>query len=210
MSQGKKQSRDTSRSRCSRDSHSSIDIPQAFSSTSQTNFYVSNPPSTSTSSSGVSTDSTTAPLHPPHIQPCTTLQYHQTYHIQQYQPASSIPSHYNPFNNMSGPNTSAIHSGFLSGSSSPMTGNKIVKTWRQMGDKTKSKTRDILKRWQTMNNGQTSEDSTVGVDDLSDVSGSTESGGGSGAGMSKVKKNSWSVHVWSKYSIILKRLFYVF
>ncbi|XP_068208483.1 uncharacterized protein [Palaemon carinicauda] len=79
----------------------------------------------------------------------------------------------------------------LSGANSPMSGNRIVKTWRVMGDRTRSKTKDILKRWQTMNNGQTSEDSLAGLDDCSDMSGSTESDRGH-----RQKKGTWSVHVW--------------
>ncbi|XP_069160170.1 uncharacterized protein [Procambarus clarkii] len=79
-----------------------------------------------------------------------------------------------------------------SGANSPMSGNKIVKTWRVMGDRTRSKTKDILKRWQTMNNGQTSEDSLAGLDDFSDISGSTESDRGHRGS----KKGTWSVHVW--------------
>ena len=82
-----------------------------------------------------------------------------------------------------------------SATGSPMTGSKIVKTVKQMGDKTRTKTRDILKRWQTMNNGQMSEDSMIGPDDISDLSGSTDS-----AYMYPAKKKgTWSVHVWSKY-----------
>ncbi|KAK4307669.1 hypothetical protein Pmani_020592 [Petrolisthes manimaculis] len=81
-----------------------------------------------------------------------------------------------------------------SGGNSPMSGNKIVKTWRVMGDRTRSKTKDILKRWQTMNNGQTSEDSLGGLDEFSDISGSTDSERGH-----RGKKGTWSVHVWSKY-----------
>lgn len=82
-----------------------------------------------------------------------------------------------------------------SGANSPMSGNKIVKTWRVMGDRTRSKTKDILKRWQTMNNGQTSEDSLAGLDDFSDISGSTDSERTGHRG----KKGTWSVHVWSEY-----------
>lgn len=81
-----------------------------------------------------------------------------------------------------------------SGASSPISGNKIVKTWRVMGDRTRSKTKDILKRWQTMNNGQTSEDSLGGLDEYSDMSGSTES---ERCGH-RSKKGTWSVHVWSE------------
>ncbi|XP_069943331.1 uncharacterized protein [Cherax quadricarinatus] len=83
-----------------------------------------------------------------------------------------------------------------SGANSPMSGNKIVKTWRVMGDRTRSKTKDILKRWQTMNNGQTSEDSLAGLDDYSDISGSTESERGGHRGS---KKGTWSVHVWTTW-----------
>ncbi|XP_071539447.1 uncharacterized protein [Panulirus ornatus] len=80
-----------------------------------------------------------------------------------------------------------------SGANSPMSGNKIVKTWRVMGDRTRSKTKDILKRWQTMNNGQTSEDSLAGLDDLSDVSTESDRTG------HKSKKGTWSVHVWTTW-----------
>ncbi|XP_066954591.1 uncharacterized protein [Macrobrachium rosenbergii] len=80
------------------------------------------------------------------------------------------------------------------GANSPMSGNRIVKTWRVMGDRTRSKTKDILKRWQTMNNGQTSEDSLAGLDDCSDMSGSTESDRGH-----RQKKGTWSVHVWTTW-----------
>lgn len=80
-----------------------------------------------------------------------------------------------------------------------MSGNKIVKTWRVMGDRTRSKTKDILKRWQTMNNGQTSEDSMAGLDDFSDISGSTDSERGHRGS----KKGTWSVHVWSKYCAVM-------
>ncbi|KAK8400253.1 hypothetical protein O3P69_003155 [Scylla paramamosain] len=90
---------------------------------------------------------------------------------------------------------SAVPTSSSSGGNSPMSGNKIVKTWRVMGDRTRSKTKDILKRWQTMNNGQTSEDSLGGMDDFSDISGSTDS---ERAGH-RSKKGTWSVHVWTTW-----------
>ena len=78
-----------------------------------------------------------------------------------------------------------------SGTGSPMTSSKIVKTVKQMG----GKTRDILKRWQTMNNGQMSEDSMIGPDDIADMYTSSEN---SSLYQVKPKKGTWSVHVWSK------------
>ena len=171
------------------------------------NFHATTYP-VSTSTSPASTGSTTPTQYQ---SPYPTPQYQYSYHPQPHPPHPSItacPHHQsNPFNSMSGQTNSGQSThGNASGSGSPTPGNKMFKTWRQMGDKTKSKTRDILKRWQTMNNGQASEDSLQGPDDLSDMSGSTESGVGSGGVYGRhsksKKKNSWSVHVWSEYIYI--------
>lgn len=184
MSHQRKSGRDSSRGRSPRDSQQyGMESPLAST--------PSNPSSSTSSDSNPSTLQFNPSFSPgSHFNPSQ----------QPPNPHNSgcITTTYNPFNNMSGTNPHATYHG--SGGNSPMTGNKIVKNLRQMGDKTKSKTRDILKRWQTMNNGQASEDSLAGTDDLSDLSGSTESGGcgGGSASSRNHKKNSWSVHVWSE------------
>ncbi|XP_018025892.1 uncharacterized protein LOC108681384 [Hyalella azteca] len=180
MSQSRKGGgRDSSRSRTSRDSYQGLDSPHAASTGHST---PSNASSSASSDSNTPTLQLNSPFSP------VSHSSHQS---------GCISTTYNPFNNMSG--TNPHHHGSQSVGNSPMTGNRIVKTWRQMGGKTKSKTRDILKRWQTMNNGQASEDSLAGGDDLSDVTEPGDGGGHCPGAGDSCKKNSWSVHVWTTW-----------
>ncbi|GBP75239.1 hypothetical protein EVAR_45438_1 [Eumeta japonica] len=68
--------------------------------------------------------------------------------------------------------------------SSPKVSRKYFTNWKQACDKTKDKTRELLKRWRTL----------------------PEAGGGEGAGEEPMQPSGeseqhhgWSVHVWSEY-----------
>lgn len=174
MSYTQRRSRDSSRSRGNRES--TVDSPNCSPVVTNAHHQQSIGCGAATSGLNHSNSITASVSIPTNFHSLPPQQQQQ----QQHAWARHSPYIFNPFNNMSGTNpallhgssgsfshqqqsTSGLQQNFLSsGSSSPMAGNRIVKTWRQMGDKTKSKTRDILKRWQSMNNGQASEDSMAG------------------------------------------------
>ncbi|KAL7643908.1 UNVERIFIED_CONTAM: hypothetical protein RMT77_005917 [Armadillidium vulgare] len=88
-----------------------------------------------------------------------------------------------------------------SAGSSPQVGRKIAKTWRQMGDKTKIRTRDILKKWQSLANGHAhshprSQQPTKPTEAI--VAESTESVDTFGLPPPKIEKptKTWKVYVW--------------
>lgn len=67
---------------------------------------------------------------------------------------------------------------------SPKTSRKYFTNWRHACDKTKDRTKELLKRWRTL------PETDVPPDDLHLQNNSVEA---------KHEKGGWSVHVWSEY-----------
>lgn len=72
---------------------------------------------------------------------------------------------------------------------------KIIANWRQACDRTKDKTKDLLKRWRTL-----PEIETDGASKKSDTSLDKDD--------SHIESCGWSVHVWSKFINCLYFIFY--
>ena len=108
-------------------------------------------------------------------------------------------------------------------SGSPQVSRKFAKTWKTMGDKTKNKTRVILKRWQTLANGQaqfrkhphpkatsndasqlcTAEQTSENCDSVDSTHFSSFRSGQVGDQQRSHSKGSWSVHIWCKLNEFL-------
>lgn len=72
----------------------------------------------------------------------------------------------------------------------PQAPKRIMSTWKSVCDKSKDRTRELIKKWKS--GGEGGDESRDGD---SDVISREESGGGGNNGKGE---KTWTVHVWSK------------